>query len=446
MTNSLLKPTIDKMIKRFGLTSTQCDFKWLAVALTAVASCFGQAQVHAEPLTSVIREVTNSHPDVRVQQSGLQVARQQLAIAHQQYLPTPSVSIEQAQASSSDTQYTGDSRVAVLRLQQPLWTGGRLTAGVGKAEAGVAVRESALEETRQQLAQATVQSWGEWCSAQARLGAVERNLSLHRALQSRVQRRVQEGGSTPSELVMTEGRVAQATAQLQTHKGQAQMARAKLQQLLGKPLQTPDCIWQALPGTNNTDLDKLLTQTVDTSPVLARLRAQLDQSRHEVDERKADMWPEVFVRAEHQRGNFAVASYPNTNRLFVGMTSRFGAGLSTAQQIESAVQRKQGATQELEGGERKVTEQLQTLWIQLQDVEVRLPSMEQLVNANLSTQEAWDRQFLAGRKSWLDVMNAARELMQSEMELADARVNRQSLQWRLALLTQGVDKVLSSAP
>ena len=93
-----------------------------------------------------------------------------------------------------------------------------------------------------------------------------------------------------------------------------------------------------------------------------------------------------------------------------------------------------------------MTEQLQTLWIQLQDVEVRLPSMEQLVNANLSTQEAWDRQFLAGRKSWLDVMNAARELMQSEMELADARVNRQSLQWRLALLTQGVDRVWSSAP
>lgn len=137
-------------------------------------------RVHAEPLTMVLREVVNAHPDVRVQQSGLAAARQQLSIAHQQYLPMPSVSIEQAQASATDSQYNGDSRLTVLRLQQPVWTGERLTAGVGKAEAGVAVRESALEETRQQLAQATVQSWGDWCAAQARVGAVERDLTCIR--------------------------------------------------------------------------------------------------------------------------------------------------------------------------------------------------------------------------------------------------------------------------
>jgi adhesin transport system outer membrane protein len=156
--------------------------KLVTFSLLAISVCMASHRVHAEPLTMVLREVVNAHPDVRVQQSGLQVARQQLSIAHQQYLPTPSVSIEQAQASATDSQYNGDSRVTVLRLQQPLWTGGRLAAGVGKAEAGVAVRESALEEARQQLAQATVQSWGDWCAAQARLGAVERNLAQHSEL------------------------------------------------------------------------------------------------------------------------------------------------------------------------------------------------------------------------------------------------------------------------
>lgn len=434
------------MRQEFGLTNIRCQFKCLALVLTAVASYTGHSSAGAEPLTGAIREVVNTHPDVRVQQSGLELARQQLAIARQQYLPTPSVSIEQAQTSAADSQYRGDSRVAVLRLQQPLWTGGRLSAGVGKAESGVAVRESALQETRQQLAQATVQSWGDWCAAQARLAAVERNLALHRELQSRVQRRVLEGASAPAELTMTEGRVAQVMAQLQVQKGQAQLARTRLQQLLGKPAQTPDCRWPSLAAASSTEMDALLAQALDASPVLARLRAQVEQSQHEIDERRADLWPEVFVRAEHQRGHFAIPSYPNTNRVFVGMSSRFGAGLSTPQQIESAVQRKQGAEQELEGGQRKVGEQLQTLWIQLQDINLRLPAMEQLFTANTITQEAWDRQFLAGRKSWLDVMNAARELMQSEMELADARVNRQSLQWRLDLLVQGVDKVLSSVP
>jgi len=426
-------------------TLSWISLKSLIVFFTLAISLHHQ-QGHAETLIYVVREVLDKHPDVRMHQFGLQAARQQLGSARQQYLPTPSVSIEQVQASATDSQYTGGSSVAVFRLQQPLWTGGRLSAGVGKAEAGIAVRESVLEETRQQLAQATVQGWGDWCAAQARLGAVERNLALHQELQNRVQRRVKEGAAAPSESIMTKGRVAQVTALLQTHKGQALLARAKLHQLLGKPIPMPDCRWPALPAENNTDMDSLLVQTLEVSPVLARLRAQVHQTQHELDERKAELWPEVFVRAEHQRGNFSAATSPNTNRLFVGLNSRFGAGLSTMQQIESAVQRKQGAEQELESGQRKVAEQLQTLWIQQQDVRLRLPAMEQLFNANLTTQEAWDRQFLAGRKTWLDVMNAARELMQSEMELADARVNRQSLQIRLELLVQGVDKVLSSGP
>jgi len=184
---------------------------------------------------------------------------------------------------------------------------------------------------------------------------------------------------------------------------------------------------------------------LDHHPSLTRLRAQIRQVEQEVNDRKADFWPEVYVRAEHQRGNYTIANYPTTNRVFIGMNSRFGAGLSTPQQVASAVQRQQAAEQELDGGQRKALEQAQSLWIQLQDVQARLPALEQVSKANWATQEAWDRQFLAGRKSWLDVMNAARESMQSELELADARVTEKSLLWRLGLFVQGVDSVLAAA-
>lgn len=419
----------------------------LLQGLCLTVSSMATVDVYAWDLRKTLVEVLASHPDIRMQQANLAAARQDVSIAKQQFLPTPSVSLERAQASASDSQYRGDAQVAVFRLQQPLWTGGRLTAALGKAETGAQLKQATLEETRQQLAISTVQTWGELCAADARLAAVARNLMLHRELQDKVQRRVHEGASAPAELTMTEGRVAQVKAQFRGVQAQRDAARGRLSQLVGRHTDLDSCPdWPVMSRPLDLGLDQFSAAAEVGHPTLIRLRMQVAHVQHEVDERKADLWPEVFVRAEQQRGNFAIANSPAVNRVFVGFSSRLGAGLSTLQHIESGLHRKQSAEQELEGGLRKVHEQVQTLWIQLQDVQERLPSLEDLSKANWATQEAWDRQFLAGRKSWLDVMNAARELMQSEMDLADARVNLRSLQWRLALSVYGVDDVLSTVP
>lgn len=417
-----------------------CRFNRFLCGLVCALTC---ASASASALLNVLQDVLQSHPDVLSQQSSVESSKQDVSIARQQFWPTPSVSIEQAQASTQDSQYQGDASVKVLRLQQPLWTGGRLTAQLAKAEAGVQLRQAMLEESQQQLAISTVQTWGDWCASEARLAAVERSLALHQELQGKVQRRVQEGASAPAELIMTDGRVAQVGGQYQAQKAQAEMARSRLVQLLGKPLTLKRCPgWPEVLQRADVGAEQLELLVSEKHPTLSRLRAQIEQIRLEVAERRADLQPEIFIRAEHQRGNFAISGYPNTNRIFVGLNSRLGAGLSSVQQVESVRLRQQAAERELESGQRKIMEQMQMLWIQRQDVQARLPSLELQVKANWSTQEAWDRQFLAGKKSWLEVMNAARDLMQSEIELADASVNLQSLSWRLNLLVHGVNEVV----
>ncbi len=400
---------------------------------------------HALTLPAALRLVLQAHPEVRMQEMNVRVAEQDTAIARQQFLPTPSVSLEQAQTGHGDVQYQGADRVTYLRLQQPLWTGGRLTAGLDKAQSQMKMRQAMLEETRLQLAVNTVQAWGDWCAALARTAAVDRNLQQHRTLLERVARRVEEGAASQAEWVMTDGRVAQVQAQLRTQQSQARAALNRLVQLLGEPVSetdpTFDSLSLALPG----DMGLISQQALGSSPTLARLRAQLEIVEQEVKERQADTVPELYLRAEHQRGNFSVANSPNTNRVFIGLTSRFGAGLSSLKQVDAALRRKEAAGFEIDSSQRRLEEQVQTLWIQLQEIEARLPSLARNLSANQATLQAWDRQFLAGRKSWLDVMNAARELMQAEIDMADARVNQQSLQWRLALWAHGPDALLSQA-
>lgn len=59
---------------------------------------------------------------------------------------------------------------------------------------------------------------------------------------------------------------------------------------------------------------------------------------------------------------------------------------------------------------------------------------------------SYDRQFLAGRKSWLDVMNAAHERAQTESPRADLQSTQVVVTWRLASLTRGVADALGSKP
>ena len=61
-----------------------------------------------------------------------------------------------------------------------------------------------------------------------------------------------------------------------------------------------------------------------------------------------------------------------------------------------------------------------------------------------STAESWERQFLAGKKSWLEVMNTTRELSQAEIDLADTQSLLIQAEWRLLILSKGVDNTLKS--
>lgn len=407
---------------------------------------FISKSVLAADFFSFLSEVLSSHPEIRQQELNVSGAQQEASIARQQFYPTPSVSMERANASPNDAQYKDGNQVILFRLQQPLWTGGRLTAQLNKAQAMLDSRQAALQETRQLIAMTTVESWGAWCSAEVRLQTVNRNLELHRRLQKMLERRVEEGASASAELTLTMSRVAQTQAQAQSLQSQIRVAHLRLSQLLGKPFAAVSCQgWTDLVGLPDAHEDQMEESALGHQPALMRLRAQIRQVEEEVNERRADLRPEVYARAERQKGSYATVDAPTINRVFLGFSSRLGAGLSTVQQVNSAVLRRQAIEQEYETLERKVREQIHTLRIQLMDVQSRLPSLVIVVNNNLSTQEAWDRQFLAGRKSWLDVMNAARELMQSEIELADARVTEKSLKWRLALAVHGVDNVLASA-
>lgn len=416
-----------------------------ASLLLCVLGLHAPGAVRAEAVPNLIREALQQHPSVRAQLGMQGAAQAGVAAAQWQYWPTPSIGLERA--NTSDPAYSGDRAVTTLRLQQPLWTGGRLDGNLRKAEAQVRLIAAELEATRQQLALRVVQAWSEATAAHGKVGAYEHSRAAHLRLLGLVERRTQEGVSAQADIALARTRLDGTEADLAAAQAQRDTALDKLRLLTGRPIVASaldEAAYQRPPAPAEA-LDELLAAAREQSPLVAKARAQGEAANAEVTLAKAALSPEVYVRAERQYGNFSLPNQSPQNRLFVGVATAFGGGLSSLSNVDAAVARQQAAQDDIQTQHLAVDEQVRSDATVARTADERRVRLEQ---ARLSTAEvtaSWERQFLAGRKQWQDLMNAAREQTQNDIQLADTMSSQQLTGWRLAILARGVDALLASA-
>ena len=60
--------------------------------------------------------------------------------------------------------------------------------------------------------------------------------------------------------------------------------------------------------------------------------------------------------------------------------------------------------------------------------------------------ESFERQFNAGRKTWLDLMTVAKDVAQNEMQLAELRGAELQTSWHLHILTSDNYSQIHSKP
>lgn len=403
----------------------------LALALWLPSLCSASAALGLEDL---IASTLNTHPAVQAQRAQQGAAQAEAEAARWQFFPTPSVSVEKANAARSDVNYQGDSTVATVRLQQPLWTGGRLTATKERAEAGVAVSQGAYDETRQQLALRVVQAYSEWLAAHLKRQALDTSLATHTRLRDQVTRRIEQGVSSDADLVLAVTRRQAVLAEIALARAQQDTALARLGQLTGYKVDDAS-LMEAAPRLLPGALPELLARAQALDPTTHRLEAQARRQETLIAEERAALSPEVYVRAERQFGNYTYRNAKPENRIFIGVSSQFGPGLSTFSNIRGARARHEAALADVDAQHRNVSEQVMADYALATESEARLQALQASLDAAGEVAKSYDRQFLAGRKSWLDVMNAARELAQLETQIADIRASQVVATWRLALLT-----------
>ena len=392
------------------------------------------------------KKVIQHHPQVLIQVQNLKSTGFDIEVSKQAFYPTPSITLERAQSKGgNDPSYSGTPQVAIYRLQQPLWTGGRLSAQQNKAAANQEIEVAKLLEVQQGLALKTLQAWTEVVNFQRQQTALLKTKNELENLQAKIERRAEQGLSTQSEVKLSWLRVSMVKQLLNQTKMQEDLAWLRLKQWVPEAqplsqatdaLSAPSNDSQAhLQNTENIDWDALSTSQ---SPVALRLKSQLKIQEAELDEKRAAYQPEVYLRAEHQRGNYAFANAQNVNRLFIGVTATTGAGLSMQNQLASLMAKHDSAQYEIALTQRLLSETVQSDVLNLIARQSKAEELKLNLESLQDIQTAWLRQFDSGRKTWIEVMNAAQETMQSQMSLIENDTSMQLSYWRLQILAFGL--------
>lgn len=382
-----------------------------------------------------LREAVNSHPAIRsaLQREGASLA--EVEVARWQYFPTPSVDFQSRDGVSG--RGTG-----FFRLQQPLYTGGRLGHQLDRATAASRASGQVVEEERRSIALRVIQATGEARAAALKRQAYRESAASHVEYLSLVQRRVNEGLSPRGDIVLARTRLASVRADLEAAEVQLDQALSRLEQLLGRPLEAVE--YAALRADDIDDagsdwpmpgIEALISAALEVSPSVRRSLAQLEAARAEAGVARARRLPEVYVRAEHTRDG----SSSGQSRIYLGVSSNFGAGLSDRAASSAADQLVQAQQAEVDARRREVVEQVRAEHLAALAGDRRVGVLADSANFSATVVQAWRRQFLAGRKTWQDLMNAAREKAQADVVLGEATAARWVALHRLRLLTEDLE-------
>ena len=397
----------------------------------------------ADTLEQLITDALLDHPAIQNQQAQKAAAEASVETAKWQFYPTPSLNVQNKYNNpKTDPSYRGDPAAVTLDLQQPLWTGGQLRAGLNKANAGVVLANAALEEARLQIALKVVQSYSDWLAAYQKIQLYDKNKQTYVHLSDMVKRRLEQGASSESDLVLVVSRLQQLASDTAVAKAQMNTALGQLEQLLNRHLDSAILdVCVAAPKQLSDGLPILLDQAVLVNPTIQKAKAQALVQEALIDASKANLSPQVYVRAEQQFGNVSYLNAGNDSRVFLGVTSSFGAGLSTLTAIDSAKAQYQAALADVETQSRTVNAQVITDFSIATSSDMRLLALKQSQQASEDIFNSYDRQFLAGKRTWQDTMNSVRDLINVGTQLADTQSSQISSTWRLAIYSKGVESV-----
>lgn len=395
---------------------------------------FGQRQPLTYNLRTLLESALTTHPLLQGARFEARAAGQDVLATERQRWPTLSIVAETNSAQSSTSTATN-----LLRIDQTVWDGGRNTALITEAQIKVNLAKVQIHVQKQDLFIQIINAWQNLVAAKERLHVADLTLAQLEGYRQQMNRRIKAKASPAIDLELAHARVLQTQVERTTAKTAIQTAITRLEQLsgivnLGQAQPHPSAS-ESISGIELflKELNQIDWQVVASDlPIVAKARLDRQLVESQLRTKQASQLPQFYVR--YDKPLTSASSTANTQgSWFAGFRYSPGAGFAGHVEAQAISTRIQGQDQAIENAIREGLNSLQNDREELINAHNRIESLGLAVNGSKQVLGSYLRQFQAGRKSWQDLLNAAREMAQNQYSLADAQASLVGAMYRLQL-------------
>ena len=305
-----------------------------------------------------------------------------------------------------------------IRARQPLWAFGRIDNGIAYADADVGVETVDLLRVKRQLIDETVVAYARILGINDRLKVSVDNEAALDKMYRQIRRRKAGQLASRADVRLARARLLQAQAHQNRLKSDLLVAENELLSLTQFPVEAKMQVSEALTNLPRADVIAALAQ--DQSADIRLKIKSIELARREVEREKSAPMPSIYLQADYFYDDQAAG----TSDVRIGVTidaNLEGMGFAAYGRNNAAGARLQAVKAGLNTARNEVKRMVNSLYTNRQAqqliVESQISSVEELSEILLSYQ----RQYEAGQKTWLEILNMQRELTEQRHQLMQAK-------------------------
>lgn len=401
--------------------------------ILAAALCAGLAPANSAPakdsasFVETMQWALASNPLVNVAATRARSTGYELQRARAKHLPTLSVNTAPITGGSQPTV----GAVASLNL----WAAGAIGAQVEQQKASFrAGRELMLQACTEAL-QLSAEAYVNVLRADARTQLWQDHLARYDDIRSMVSQiaEVDRGRRVDVEQVLT--RMGIVELSLTDARSQARQARLALNRMVGRAVEPREEALDTL-ATRLTPAhyDDAMVAVHQANPALQAGRHEIDAARHAVDVARGARWPQLNLVLQNTRDRVGGV---RTNDTSVGLQAQWNLfnGGSDFYAEKASLESVQAAQARLEEIQRAVELDVAQAWEAASTARQRARIQGDQARPAAAVLEANRELFRLGRRSVLDILNAANDVHAIRLAQVEARHDAWQYSFRLSVLT-----------
>ncbi len=376
-------------------------------------------------LAAAAQLAADDYPTVRNAKAQERAARSELGGA--KWLRFPSLSLEALAVTRGNASTSQNGMALNVTVEQPLYTFGKISGTIDKADALLLARRAGVDEAVRDLALRVANAYYTLGLSARRQDVLEESLAQHKTLLETIQNRVRQEVSPQADLNLALSRASAIEQELAQAKAQRAISLSQLFELVGSVGFDPGNVPIYDAGLSHPSEVDAINEAMICDPKLQRLRAERIAAEADAKVAKASLFPQFLGQLTHND--------ITGTRVGFALRAQTGAGLSQVAITEAARARADASGFSIAVAERELRDALQLDFVTNSSSKARITASTVAADTSELVTESYRRQFIAGRRTWLDVMNAVREATSAKLARTDAEFGAMASSSRILLRT-----------